>query len=255
MSLHRFIVAPADIDGEGATIQGPEGHHLSAVLRLRPGEEVAVLDGSGAVYPGQLVQVGDGWARVRFTGGRMPASEPPVPVTLVQALVKGERMDLVLQKAVELGVSCVVPVVSERTVVRLEGERRQERVARWQRIAAAACKQCGRGLIPRIEALQDLGAVLERGRLRPAVMLYEAERSMGLKQVLRAWRERCRQEGLLLFVGPEGGFSPAEVEQARSCGVVGTGLGPRILRAETAGIVGLALVLYELGDLGGGDER
>ncbi|MCR4401148.1 MAG: RsmE family RNA methyltransferase, partial [Syntrophomonadaceae bacterium] len=79
---------------------------------------------------------------MRFTGGRMPASEPPVPVTLVQALVKGERMDLVLQKAVELGVSCVVPVVSERTVVRLEGERRQERVARWQRIAAAARTAC-----------------------------------------------------------------------------------------------------------------
>lgn len=159
-------------------------------------------------------------------------------------------MDYVVQKAVEIGVAGIYPVLSERSTIKLDEEKAGRKVQRWQTIARESCKQCGRSLIPHVYPIQGLSQWISEARESVTIMLYEETRDRGLKQILREDHQNWGAE-INLLIGPEGGFSAVEADQARQVGAIWAGLGSRILRTETAGLVAAALILYEFGELGG----
>ncbi|MCR4418570.1 MAG: 16S rRNA (uracil(1498)-N(3))-methyltransferase [Clostridia bacterium] len=249
--MRRVVLPPEAFQAGGIIcIRGSAYRHLIRALRLRPGDLLSASDGRGREYLARLVTVGAGEARARVVAEREPLPEPPVEVTLLPALSKGDKIDLVIQKATELGVRRVAPVVARRSVARLSPERRAERRRHWQAVAAAAAEQCGRSVAPVVEEIVDLEEALER--LVPGtrvLMPWEGERKTSLREALAGTNgEGPRRVALL--VGPEGGWEPGEVNAAVSRGAITVTLGPRILRCETAALVAVALVLYEWGDLG-----
>lgn len=211
--------------------------HLVRVLRLRVGDAFTAFDGSGAEWPSVLVDE----RRARTGHARTPSRESNLSVTLVQGISRGERMDWTLQKAVELGVSRIVPVIAERTTVRLSGERAAKRVAHWNGVIVSACEQSGRNTLPTLAPVQSLDEWLEKVAT-PALVL-DPTATHGL----RAFASHAPD--FTLLVGPEGGFSERELAAARAAGCAGVRLGPRILRTETAGVAALAALQALFGDL------
>lgn len=213
-------------------VEGEEAHHLSRVLRLRAGDRFAAFDGSGVEVTAEVLASG-AQVRARVLETRRPDTEAATAVTLFLALVKGERFDWAVEKATELGVARVVPLTTERTEVREPGE---ERRRRWQRLAAAAAAQSGRVRVPGICAPMAFPEAVD-----------EAARS-GRGALLAPGGDRLEGPwgaALSVLVGPEGGFSEGEVAAARAAGIAIVGLGPRILRVETAALAVLARVLLE----------
>lgn len=240
-----------------AELSGEEAHHALRVLRLRPGDPVAVLDDSGFEYAGAIAALQEGQGRDRLTvrivgaTARHSRGEPGVHVTLIQALPKGDKMDVIVQKGTETGVSRFVPVVSERVVVEYTGEKSERRRARWQRIAHEAAKQSRRGRRPVVEGVVDLLEAVEASAKEAALFVLWEGSTAPIKSALQqlAGSERSR---VSLVVGPEGGFSEREAHEMERRGGRLVSLGPRILRTETAGPVACALVLYELDAVEGG---
>jgi 16S rRNA (uracil1498-N3)-methyltransferase len=218
------------------------------VLRLKPGEEIEVFDGKGARFRAWLEDAPELDAAALRIAEPLAVTSPPraVDVVLVQALAKGEKMELVVQKATELGASRIVPLASERAVVRLGGERGGSRAARWRRVAEEAARQSGRADVPRVDEPSGWDAVFGLLRDEPLRrgLLLDPEESLRLGQAARGARR------VLLAVGPEGGFSPEERARAREGGLLPAGLGPLVLRTETAGLAALAVVLHVSGELG-----
>jgi 16S rRNA (uracil1498-N3)-methyltransferase len=234
-----------DSVAEGPKVLRDEAHHhVARVLRVRVGDEITLFDGAGREAEARVTRIWPAEVLVQV-GPVRQASRPPIAVTLVVALLKGEKMDWVVQKATELGVARIAPVASAHAVVKLEGERREGRRARWEKIAAEAARQSGRADVPEIAEVRDVGVALA---LAPGwrVLFHEAERGTSLRKVLPA----DRPAEVTVAVGPEGGFSADEVAAARAAGYAVCGLGPRILRAETAALAAVALIGYALGDLG-----
>ena len=249
--MHRFFVPGDSIEQGYVVIRGSEAKHLSRVLRLRAGDQALVFDGSGRELVVRIETCSGTEVRASVLEERHPDREPPVAVSLVQGIGKGEKMDFIVQKSVELGITRIIPVMTEWGTVRLTGQRAGERVHRWRKIAVEACKQCGRTVIPEVEEIRDFYKVVEETRDTPGILFYEGFRDRSLKEVLRQKASVFRDRGLVLYVGAEGGFSPREIEEARNRGLIIAGLGPRILRTETAALAAVTCVLYELGDLGG----
>jgi 16S rRNA (uracil1498-N3)-methyltransferase len=244
MTLHRFFVEPRAIQGDQALFSVEQSHQIRAVLRLRPGEEVAVFDGRGDEWRARLVTV-DGQARARIEEKRPVSSEPAVRVVLYQALLKSAKLELVAQKCTEIGMAALAPVVSERCVTAAPGEPKRRRL---EAIVREAAEQSGRGVVPAIHTSLSLGQALRAGTASgPTIFLWEEERALRLRDVDLGGDS---VEEVSLFVGPEGGFSRDEADLARRQGAFIATLGPRILRAETAGIIGCALLLARFGDLG-----
>ncbi len=240
-----FIDQPVEAN---FAITGSDARHIARVLRLQAGEEVDVVGSDGRAARAVIEVVALQQIELRFLEWLQESKEPPVNVSLAQGLAKGDKMDFIIQKAVELGVSRVIPLETERCVVRYEGKKRQDRVVRWQSIAAEAAKQCRRSFVPQVTEIMGLKRLL--AELPPdatAIMLYEAENKQGLKDMLQ--KHSARE--FLLLIGPEGGFSEAEAALCREHGVLMAGMGPRILRTETAATASLAVLMYEHGDLGG----
>lgn len=244
--LPRIFVAPERVEGEEVRFGEEDLRHLRTVLRLHAGDSLLATDGTGMEYRLRLASSDGGLLGV-VEGREEPARESPLHVTLVQALPKKDLMDLVVQKAVELGVSGILPVVSARTVVQLSRERGKRKHARWERIAAAAVAQSGRTRVPHVGEACSWEDFLERG--------VEAD----LKIMLCAGEERSLREAteleaapstILLAVGPEGGWEAGEIAAAREGGFVTAGFGPRTLRTETAGLAALSVLQYHHGDLG-----
>lgn len=227
---------------------GPDARYLIRVLRLGPGAEVLLLDGTGRVFRSEIREAGRELVRVVVTGAAELPAEPGLRVTLVQALAKGDRFDTVVQKATELGVARIIPVNSERVVVRLTSDKADRRRERWQRIATEAAEQCRRPQVPAVDPVIDFSEALG---LVPkdalSLFFWEEERRVALKDVLRS---RPPADEVLVFIGPEGGFTGQEAAAAADRTTVSVSLGPRLLRTDTAGPVAVALVLYEWGDLG-----
>jgi 16S rRNA (uracil1498-N3)-methyltransferase len=242
MSLPRFHIT-ADLN-EGISLVLPEAaaHHAARVLRLRAGDELTLFNGQGGEYAAVIAAITRSEVRVDVCQHDPVERESPLAVTLVQAISSGERMDLTIQKAVELGVQRIVPVESERCVVRLKGERAEKRVAHWQQVAIAACEQCGRNRIPEV------------GMIVPLAVWIVAERNVALRWALMpgaptALRDVSRPgKAIELLVGPEGGLTGAEAEQAQRAGYVPVRLGPRVLRTETAAPALLAALQALWGD-------
>lgn len=247
--MHRFFISPENIyDGE-VRISGSEARHVERVLRLQAGDQITVFDGSGWEYTVLLTGKKGGDLIGEVMARKQVDREAGMELHLVQGIARGERMDLVIQKAAELGVHTIHPLASEYSVVQLQGERAEKKVQRWQQIAREACKQCRRNLVPRVEPIRELTAFLDRMHGEAGIMLYEDEQRMSLRTILTG-TDLLERERIYVLVGPEGGFSPREVEMARQAGVTTAGLGKRILRTETAGLVACSILLYEHGELG-----
>lgn len=250
--MARFFVLPEQIEGGRVTVTGPDVKHISRVLRLGPGDTVTCVDGTGRELTTRIMEINNDAVVGNIIGETMSRAEPPVRVILCQGLPKGEKMELIIQKCCELGVHRIVPVNCARTVVRLDGKKAVQRQVRWQRVAEEAAKQARRGGIPQVAELTDFAAVLKQ--VPPGVLAlfpWEEEGQAGLKAALRehvAAKEVVQE--VWIFIGPEGGFTHEEANLARQAGCRTVTLGPRILRTETAAIATLALVMYELGDLG-----
>lgn len=282
--MHRFFVTdPAGPWPIGTELQldRADAVHAARVLRLRAGQFVLVSDGDGFDYEAELLQVSPNAVQVRIVSVAPSPAEPRAFLTLVQGVAKGSKMDFIIQKAVEIGVSRIIPVVTERTVVRLDRAKAAARVERWQRIAEEAAKQAGRGRVPVVEEVvhwsdvwqwDDLGTVLvpweeAAGRGLMDALQHRPQTSDGVGSEQRSLTvtdagseqrvvtaptatDTGGRRAFAVVIGPEGGLSPAEVDLAKSYGALPVTLGPRILRTETAAIVSVALVLAACGEMG-----
>lgn len=247
MTRQRFFVRPGSISGVDVVFDRETAHQVRNVLRMRPGDSVLVLDNLGWEYEVTLREVRAGLVAGQVTAKRAAGGEPLTGITLYQGMLKGRSFELVLQKGTELGVAEFVPVISERCVV-ADQDDVEKRRERWERIVAEAAEQSRRGKLPQLQRAVPFPAACERaGKAHGlALILWEEESSRSLKSALSR-QERPTSIGL--FVGPEGGFTPEEVRLASSCGIVPVGLGPRILRAETAGLVAVSAILFASDDL------
>jgi len=248
--MHRFFISPQNIKGNSVSIDPEEARHIEKVLRLTTGDIVVCFDGSGREYRVRLEGREDGILIGQIIHTGLRESEPTLKLYLAQGIAKGEKMDTIIQKSVEIGVSAIYPVSSERSVVRLTEDKAEKKVQRWQSIAREACKQCRRNLIPPVTPVMDFATLLQEIGEKPAIMLYENEDQTSLKSLLKNQLREISGQELFLLIGPEGGFSLQEVEAAGRQGIYTASLGSRILRTETAGLVAASIVLYEYGDLG-----
>ena len=240
MTAHHFFAPPEDIGPDVVTLKGDEAHHAARSLRVRPGEEITVADGTGRIVRAVVTDVGDLVEAEVKDESVVAASRPAV--TLFQALTKGDKIDGIVEKATEVGVRRIVPFVAERTIVKWD-ERKLEKVRdRWSAIAKAAAKQSRAPWIPDICAVaSDASGALAT----PAIVLHE-QAPARLRDVLPSEPP----DELAIIVGPEGGLSDDEVERLRAGGAGVASLGPRVLRTETAGPVAAAVIAYHYGGLG-----
>lgn len=243
--MHRFFIP--QLYAAEMVIKDVDAKHISKVLRMQPGDKIQIVSDDGVTAIAEIVSLQADNVVVKCLEKLAESHEPSVKITLAQGLAKGEKMDFIIQKAVEMGVSSIVPVAMEHSVVRLEGAKADKKVERWQKIAEAAAKQSKRDIIPQVQPVQTMQQMLANNDLQHKIIAYECEDRLGLKTVLQS----CDNlQELLLIIGPEGGISEFELELARKNGAVPVSLGKRILRAETAGVVALSAILYETGDLG-----
>ncbi len=245
--MPRFYVPQPHIEKGMLRVEGDEAKHIRKVLRLRAGDEIIVFDGSAKEYEGLIVSGGPSSVVIRVQNILSSKRESPLEITLAQSLLKGEKMDYVIQKATELGVKKIVPFFSSRSIPLLEKSGRLMRYRRWERIAIEASKQCGRGVIPKIESIQNYSEMLQSippGFLR--FILWEKQGTK-LKEVLEGLKEEVK---IFFIIGPEGGLSREEVELAKEKDFVSVTLGKRILRSETASLCLLSILQYERGDIG-----
>lgn len=250
MRLTRVYVDAALRTGALIELPAAAAAHLAKVLRLRSGDELTLFGGDGLEFACTVESVRGSkvWAMVGI--GRSVDRESPLAVTLVQCVPRGDRMDLVVQKATELGVARIVPVLSRRSVVRLGPEQAQAKLLHWRAIATGACEQCGRNRLPAIETPRPLDEYLGRstpphGELPAARLLLDPD----FESNDAVWPIGAAAE---IAVGPEGGFAPEEIEAFRICGFAALKLGPRILRTETAAIAAITWLQSRHGDLNAG---
>ena len=243
--MHRFFIP--QLYNEEMTITGVDAKHIGKVLRMQPGDKLQIVSDDGVSALAEVATITESTVTVRCLEKLAESHEPAVKITLAQGLAKGEKMDFIIQKAVELGAYSIVPVAMEHSVVRLDGAKADKKVERWQKIAEAAAKQSKRDIIPQVQDVQTIKEVLANNDCKTKIIAYECEDRMSLKTALR---EAGQIEDLLLIIGPEGGISEAELAKAREAGAVPVSLGRRILRAETAGLVAMSAIFYETGDLG-----
>lgn len=249
--MHRFIADPDNIKDGHIRIEGEDFRHLNKVLRLGPGETIYVFDGSGREYEARLISTDKTGALAEITASYQTQAEAEVRLTLFQGLPKGEKMDLIIQKGVELGVHKIVPVITERTVVQLDRESGVKKAARWNKIAREAAKQCRRAIVPQVSEPLGFDEVLkESSKFGAALMLYENESKKCLKEILKCYTIK-KIKDIALLIGPEGGFSPCEADRCIESGFDVAGLGKRILRTETAAISVISIIMYEMGELDG----
>ncbi|HEY1726185.1 MAG TPA: 16S rRNA (uracil(1498)-N(3))-methyltransferase [Steroidobacteraceae bacterium] len=220
--------------------------HIARVLRAQVGDQLTLFDGSGGEYLARIVELDARAVRVRVEEHRAIERESPLSVTLLQALARTERMDLIVQKATELGVAGILAWPAERSVARLDAAARGKRCEHWRAIAIAACEQCGRNRIPMIEAAASLDAAFTAAV--GVKLLLDPTADQSLATLLTSQRSAPQPEPLQLLIGPEGGFSPAELAQATAAGFRRCHLGPRVLRTETAPLAALAAIQTLAGD-------
>lgn len=243
--MPKFFVNSENIRDHIVTLEGDNARHIGSVLRGKIGNTITVCDGEGRDYECEITAVSKMEVTAKIVDIFTNNNEPDIKITLYQALPKSDKMELVIQKCIEIGVDRIVPVSTEHTVVKLEGKE-NKKLARWSKIAEAAAKQCGRGKIPEVSSIMDFkSAIDEAVGLDGAVIPYEKEKKNTLKSYVKDFKGKT----IGVFIGPEGGFSENEIEYALSKGMTSVTLGRRILRTETAGLVASVILLYELEDL------
>lgn len=244
----RVTRCPIDLalhSGQTVTLPEETANHLVRVMRLREGDTCVLFNGDGHDYSATLTAAGKREVQVRIDAVQAMDNESPLAITLLQGIARGEKMDLILQKATELGVSAIVPVNAERTEVKLDAARAEKRVAHWNNVVTSACGQSGRARIPQVGSpvsLAQAATTLPADTLRLTLDPHGAHRLSTLDAALTG--------GIVIAIGPEGGWSPRDRDQLAAAGFQGLQLGPRILRTETAGLAAIAALQARLGDPG-----
>lgn len=243
MALRRIYSDQPLRTGAAVTLTGDAANHVLRVLRLRRGDSLVLFDGSGNDFDGAIIDLSRDAVTVEVATSRAVHTESPLEITLLQGVCRGPRMDTVIQKATELGVARIRPVLTGRSVVRLDEERADRKQGHWQRVAVAAAEQSGRSRIPHVTEAQPLEAALAALSATGTRLLLDPEgKALG--------RDGLTAGGLTLLVGPEGGLAPDERSLAQDAGFHPVRLGPRILRTETAPLAALAVLQFLGGDLG-----
>lgn len=244
--MNHFFVEPSQIQGNHIFIDGPDVNHIRNVLRMNPGEEVNVTDGSGEkVYRCAIASIGEDKVELNIMWAQEKGMELPSKIYLFQGLPKSDKMELIIQKAVELGAFQVIPVSMKRCVVKLDEKKADAKIKRWQGIAEAAAKQSKRGVIPTVVPVMSyVQAVKTASEMDLKLVPYElAEGMPQTKQLIESARPG---QQIAIFIGPEGGFDPEEIRLATEAGIQPITLGKRILRTETAGFTTIAWLMYQL---------
>jgi 16S rRNA (uracil1498-N3)-methyltransferase len=244
MPIPRLYVPQPLVHGATLALDSQGARHVRQVLRLASGAALRVFDGSGAEHEARLLTLGRSQVMVEIGARTSAIPEPDLSLTLAQGIPRGERMDLILQKAVELGVSRIQPLWMQRSQGRMKGERLASRMQHWRGVMSSACEQCGRGTLPTLEAPAAFPAWVESAPADVLQLLLDPHDGQPL-QALRP-SGNC----IVLLVGPEGGISPEEQGLACQAGFAAVRLGPRILRTETAALAALACLQLLWGDLG-----
>ncbi len=244
--MHHFFAEPGGVKGDRIELAGPDVNHIKNVLRMKPGEELLISDGSGQDYRCCLESLEGERVRARILEKAL-SRELPAELWLFQGLPKGDKMELIIQKAVELGACAVVPVATKNAVVKLDEKKARAKTARWQAIAESAAKQSKRSRIPqvgRVMGFSEALSYIEETGFDLCLIPYENEEGMeGARQAVRAAAAGMK---IAVFIGPEGGFDGAEIERAKKAGVRPVSLGKRILRTETAGLALLSVLMMKL---------
>lgn len=246
MKTRSFFVEELEKGAATVLITGDELRHLRGVLRLREGEAITIFNGRGLIVKGVIERIDRQSATVSVLGEDTESKESGVHVVLLQALVKGDKNDFIVQKAVELGATGIVFYAAKRTVPLLAGARGADRLVRWRKIAVEAAKQCGRSVIPDVGLADGIEEATAGHEDFLKIMLWESETTRTMKDMLRT---APAAKAVALLIGPEGGISDDDAASAAENGFTPVSLGRRILRAETAAIAGLTIVQYELGGL------
>lgn len=242
--MPRFFVDPSQVEGDRIIIRGGDVNHIRNVLRMRTADGLSVSDGQGRDYYCHIEQMDPEKICLRIDNSWDSYVELPVRLTLFQGIPKGDKMELIIQKAVELGAYRVVPVYTERTVVRLDPKKEEKKLKRWQMISESAAKQAGRGRVPQVGPAMTWQEALELSRGMDGCLIpYERAKGMNVSRETIRSMKGCAS--LAVFIGPEGGFSEKEIGTAMEAGAKPITLGKRVLRTETAGLAILSILMYE----------
>jgi 16S rRNA (uracil1498-N3)-methyltransferase len=243
MRRTRCYVAGSLHAGDTLSLPESASAHVGRVLRAHAGDELTLFNGQGGEFEAQILTIDRRSVRVRIGAHHAVDRESPVSVTLLQSIARGEKMDLIVQKATELGVAGIIAFTAQRSVVRLDRDAYRKRRDHWHAIAIGACEQCGRNRVPDIEVVSDLAAAFERCPAGGVRVLLEPDAEHPLSQRTRAG------SAITVLLGPEGGFADEELARAREHSFTACRLGPRVLRAETAPLAALAVIQVLAGDL------
>lgn len=244
MSKHRLFVSEPLSPSDEYRLPDEQGHYLSRVLRLKQGDRILLFDGSGYEYPAIVTEVARKKVVLKIGSAVSRDTDSALKIRLIQGISRGERMDFVVQKATELGVDRISPVLTEFSVVKLSADRAARRLLHWQKIAQSACEQCGRNLIPVIDPPGSLHEFLRHDTAAKCRLLLQPSATRSLHEVEPPTAD------VDLLIGPEGGFSAIENEMLAHAGFESVLLGPRVLRTETAALAALTLLQANWGDLG-----
>jgi 16S rRNA (uracil1498-N3)-methyltransferase len=261
--MQRYFVAADQFTETQVRLTGEDAHHAARVMRMKPGDKFIVSDGTALTAIAEVTDASATLVEADIVEQLSMDSEPLWSVTIAQSLPKGDKMELVIQKGTEIGAYAFAPFQSERMIVQYDGKKEAKRLERWSKIAKEAAEQSHRNRVPVIEQVQSWRELMQRIKNYDLVLFcYEREgdaaHGKGIRTAIQEWILRSERSGkqtspanIMLIVGPEGGFTEREAAEAETTGAVLVGLGKRILRTETAGIVGLTCLLYESGEMGG----
>lgn len=243
--MYRFFVDNCNDYYENITITGNDVNHIKNVLRLKCGEHVLVSNGNGTDYECSIEEIDSDTVTVRIVDVTKNAAELPVSITLFQGMPKSDKLELIIQKGVELGVKEIVPVITRRSVVKIDDKKAGKKLERYNSIAESAGKQSGRGIIPEVKEFMSFKQAIEYAKtLDMNIIPYEEAK--GMEYSREVVRDVKNHKSLGIFIGPEGGFTAEEVELAMSMGAKCITLGNRILRTETAGLAILSIIMFEI---------
>ena len=243
--MHHFFVDPEQICDEKVVIEGSDVNHMKNVLRLKTGDMVEVIDGIGNNYLCALEEIEAQSVRLHILDVRKADSELPSKIYLFQGLPKGDKMELIIQKAVELGVYEVIPVATRRAVVKLDEKKAAKKIVRWNAIAEGGAKQSGRSRLPEVREVMTYAEALKYAKDLDVVLI-PYEKAEGIEKTRQIISEIVPGQSVGIFIGPEGGFEEEEIKLAEEHGVMPITLGKRILRTETAGLAALSILMYHL---------
>jgi 16S rRNA (uracil1498-N3)-methyltransferase len=251
MQKHRFYAPRSQIKGGRAVMLADEAHHLSRVLRLNPGDEVFVFDGEGTEHKCRIDSVGKDIVEAEIVETVRSSAESPIDIRLAQALVKGEKFDLIVQKATELGVSAITPLETDHSDIKFKEEQADKKVERWRRISLESLKQCGRSRLVEIDAPVRVDEFIESHMQSWFAMVFSEKGGLSITSAVSSSSNRSK---VVAIVGPEGGWSERELGIMIGKGCVPVTLGPRTLRTETAALAAVTLIQHHLGDISNRDR-